>query len=626
MQRPVADALRSPWILALIAVALGWPMVAQVHWIFTVTGAIPVAVAALGLLVLHGWAREISLASAGIFASSMYIFGWLNRQDNQGLGVPWVPAALLVVAGAAALMGLLALLTLRLPAIYLIVVSLGLQGVLEKLVFAPGRFSGGISGGTELGIPITNPRPYVFGLDLRGDTTFYYFSLFWLAIVVLLVVRYRHSPAGLAVQLVGADRQAAAGIGIPPLHHRFAVFAASGALIGAAGVLGMWFFVNPPVFTNYLAPFSLFLLAIPVLAGRDGFAWVLVVAVAFQVIPFGLEGWHINSFLLAGIGLGLGTLAGSRGIGGRAQDVLHRRQTWPTRKLVGDRAPDQPDVEAADRAEALSVLRRWLPGTASDGPALTTDGICVRIDGVDILTDTRIAVPTGAMVGLIGPNGAGKSTLLDVLSGIRPPDSGRVGLFGHDATGTPAWRRARLGMTRSFQGTRVVDDLTVAENLLIGAATGARASTTAHLLGTARARADMAEAERAAHAMAILLGVERHWHRRADQVEFSARRRLDIGRALLARPTLLLLDEPAAGLDPTTTRALFGLIQDLHRDLGLTVLLVEHHVDEVFDTCSLVHVLAAGRVIASGSPAEIAADPGVREHYLGEQAVYRVPR
>ncbi|MGQ0464633.1 MAG: branched-chain amino acid ABC transporter ATP-binding protein/permease [Sporichthyaceae bacterium] len=600
-----------PRVLAFTGLALGWVAFARDHWIFLVTGAIPLAAAALGLLVLHGWAREISLASAGLFGSSMYMFGWLDRPDNQGVGLPWIPAAVLIVTGAAALMGLLALLTLRLPGIYLIVVSLGLQGVLEKLVFAPGRFSGGISGGTELGIPITNPRPGFFGLDLRGDTTFYFFALSWLAIALALLVRYRHSPAGLAVQLVGADRQAAAAVGIAPLRHRLAVFAVSGALVGFAGVLGSWFFVNPPVFTNYLAPFSLFLLAIPVLAGRDALAWVLGIAVAMQVIPFALEGLHLNSFLLAGIGLGLGTLAGSRGLGGRAQDLL------------SGQVPPEEEPDAMGPVEALAVLRRWIPGTASDTAALATDGVRVRIGGADILRDVAIHVPAGEIVGLIGPNGAGKSTLLDVIAGIRPAQGGRVELFGEDATDLPAWQRARRGLTRSFQSTRVVDDLTVGENLLIGAATQCRATTVGFLAGSARSRKELLEAEEAARAMAVVLGIDRHWDRRASTLEFSARRRLDIGRALLARPRLLVLDEPAAGLDPITTRLLFDLIRGLHRDLGLTVLLVEHHVYEVFDTCSLVHVLAAGRMIASGTPVEIAADGYVRECYLGDGAAYQ---
>jgi ABC-type branched-subunit amino acid transport system ATPase component/ABC-type branched-subunit amino acid transport system permease subunit len=606
----VLRAARNPGVVAFAFAALCWVWFAPAYWVFDVTGAIPIAMAGLGLLVLQGWAREITLASAGLYASSMYVFGWLNRPDNLGQDIPWVPAAVLTVAAACLVMAALAGLTLRLPAIYVIVVSLGVQGLLEKLVFAPGRFSGGISGGTELGIPITNPRPWFLGLDLHSDRVFYWFSLAWLALVLTAVVRFRHSPAGLAVQLVGADRQAAATIGISPLRHRLAAFTVCGALTGAGGVLSSWFYVNPPVFTNYLAPQSLLFLAIPVLAGRDAIAWVPVVAVLFQVVPLALESWHINTFLLAGVGLGLGSLAGSRGIGGRVHDLCRDRRVRA--------AATEQDPGTAQRDQAFATIRDWLPAGPAAGEALRVEDLQVAIGGVQVLAGATLNVPVGALVGLIGPNGAGKTTLFDVVTGLRPPDSGRVELFGADITETPGWRRARNGLLRSFQLTRVVEDLTVADNLRVGATTRVRTPTLTYLLGTPGARRDFLRAEQAARAMARLLGIEHHWGQRAEELEFSARRRLDIGRALLAGPRLLLLDEPAAGLDPDTAAALFTLIADLHRELELTVLLVEHHVTEVLATCSLIHVLAEGHVIASGTPAQVRDDAAVRETYLGD--------
>jgi branched-chain amino acid transport system ATP-binding protein/branched-chain amino acid transport system permease protein len=610
--RPLLRAGSNPAVLALKGVALSWVLFAPDYWVFDVTGAIPLAVTGLGLLILQGWAREITLASAGLFGSSMYFFGWLNRPDNLGQHVPWLLAAPATIAAAAVLMAALAGLTLRLPAIYVIVVSLGLQSTLEKVIFAPGRFSGGISGGTELGISITNPRPGFLGLGLRDDSTFYWFSLAWLALVVAIVVRLRHCPAGLAVQLVGADRQAAAAVGIPVLRHRLAVFAASGALAGFGGVLGSWFFVNPPVFTNYLAPQSLLLLAIPVLAGRDAIAGVLVVAAVFQIVPLSLASWHINAFLLAGIGLGLGTAAGSRGLGGRAHDLMHRQRARPARR------PTDP----AARDRALAIVRDWLPDTHDGAAALSVSDVSVRLGGIEILDQASLTVPKGALVGLIGPNGAGKSTLFDVITGLRPPDTGRIEVLGTDVTALPAWRRSRLGLTRSFQTTRVVDDLSVADNLRIGATSRIRTRTSAFLAGTRGARREYLRADDAAAAVAVLLDIDRYWHQRAEELEYSARRRLDIGRALLAGPRVLLLDEPAAGLDPRTAAALFTLVTDLHRDLGLTVLLIEHHVTEVLTTCSLIHVLAEGRVIATGTPGDIVEHPTVREVYLGERTQY----
>jgi ABC-type branched-subunit amino acid transport system permease subunit len=322
--RPVATAMSNPGSILLAVAALFWITMAPDYMIFTVTAAIPVAVAALGLLVLQGWARELSLASAGLFATALYYYGWFARDDAEGLGLPWVLAAVLAVAISTGLMVALAAGSAKLPGVYLVVITLGLQITIEKFVYTNDVLTGGVTGGTRSGESILNPRPYFFGLNLRPDPTFYLFLLGWLAVVLVLVVRLRHSPAGLAFLLVGADRQAASAVGISPLRFRVQAFATSGLLAGVGGVLGAWLFMNPPIFLNYGAGTSMLLLAIPILAGADSIAAVLIVATAFQVVPVVLESWHINSYLLAGVGLAFGAAAGSRGAGGRARDLYLR--------------------------------------------------------------------------------------------------------------------------------------------------------------------------------------------------------------------------------------------------------------------------------------------------------------
>jgi ABC-type branched-subunit amino acid transport system ATPase component/ABC-type branched-subunit amino acid transport system permease subunit len=629
-------------VLAVVAVGTLWLATAPDYWIFTVSCAVPLAVVALGLLVLQGWAREISLASAGLFATAMYVFGFLNRQDNVGRGIPWVLAALLTLALVAGLMAAVAAVSVRLPAIYLIVLTLGLQTTLERVVFTQGNLSGGVSGGTERQEPITNPRPYFFGLDLTGDTVFYLFLLAWLSVVLALLVRLRHSPAGLAMFLVGDDRQAASAVGISPLRYRLAAYVLSGTLAGVGGILGSWLFVNPPVFVGYLAPTSLMMLAIPVLAGLDSIAWVLAVATVFQVLPMAVESWHINAFQLAGVGLLTGAAMGSRGLGGRTRDLAQRRRDGDRRTRTARERPgpaelrtstglaDDPSADAwsahalddEGRAAALAVLEAWLPSRSEAAYAVQAFDVHVRLGGVQALDGVELQVPNGTMAGLIGPNGAGKSTLFDVIGGTRIPHSGQLELYGADVTRLPAWRRSRLGMARTFQSARVIDELSVADNILAGARARIRPSTPAFLAGTPRAWAGLREAEAAAWAAAVLLGIDRYWDERAGALEFSARRRVEIARCLVSGPRLLLLDEPAAGLDPTSSTALLRLLRSLHQDLGLTVLLVEHYVAAVLDTCEHITVLAEGTVLAQGTPQRILADPRVRERYLGHRVHY----
>ncbi len=652
--RPVLTALSAPGSLVWLAVIALFTFAGPNYLVYTANSAVPIAIAALGLLVLIGWAREISLATAGLLGSAIYVMGYLSRQgdDGEGLtglggvdgpGLPWVVAMVVVVGGGALVMALIALSSARLPGIYLVVLTLGLQVLIERTIFTSGKLAGGLSGGDEKGNILVNERPGFFGLDLQGDTTFFVFCLGWLAVVLMLMARLRRSPVGLAFQLVGADRQAAAAIGINPLRFRIYAFAISGALAGLGGVIGAWYFEGPPVFINYLSPYSLVLLAIPVLAGLDSIAFVVVVAASFQLLPVQLEELRISPFILAAVGLLGGAVFGSRGMGGRAGDAWHYlmhggRRARTARERVatsvlrgseglgesGDIAPIGM-LTPADRASALAILEAWLPPRPEQVNAAEAHNVVVTFGAVHALDGASIRVPNQAMVGLLGPNGAGKSTLFDVISGVRRPDAGTVSLFGTDVSTMPAWDRAKLGVARTFQTTRVMTDLTVADNLLAGAYQRIKAHPVQFLAGDPRAWAQLRAAEDAAWAAAQLLDIDRYWNERAGTLEFSARRRAEIGRCLLAGPRLLLLDEPAAGLDPASSVALFSLLKQLHGDLGLTVLLVEHYVKAVLDSCDLVYVLAEGRILAEGTPGEVAANTEVRERYLGTRMRY-VPR
>jgi ABC-type branched-subunit amino acid transport system ATPase component/ABC-type branched-subunit amino acid transport system permease subunit len=637
--------MSSPGVIVLIVAAIWWGASGPDYLVYTVNAAIPTALAGLGLLVLVGWGREISLVTAGLLASSLYCFGWLNRTHG-GLGLGFVPAGLLIIIGAGASMAVLALLSSRLPGIYLVMLTLGVQVLTEKTVYPTGWLSGGFGGSDADGNEIINQRPNVTGLDVSkpfhflghsvsGDGAFYFFSLALFAVVLVLLVRFRHSPYGLAFLLVGSDRQAAGAIGVPALRMRAWIFALYGALTGCGGIIACWLYVDPPVYLTYEAPYSLVLLAIPVLAGLDSIGFVVVTAVAFQTAPVALEKYRIGAYLLAGIALLAGAAFGSRGIGGRMHDFVQRLKHGPRRQRTARvrvdtavlRASDgtggTPTELSADRARAVRVLEAWLPPRPGDGVALSATGVDVQIGGLVILKDAAVTVPNGSMVGLVGPNGAGKSTMFDVICGIRRPDRGRITLFGHDVTDREVWDRSGYGMARTFQTTRVVKDLSVRENLIAGAYQKIRKNPFVYLAGVPSAWAQVSAAEEAAWAAAVLLDIDRYWDERCSTLEFSARRRVEIGRALLSGPRLLLMDEPAAGLDPNSTLALFDLVRRLRSDLGLTVLLVEHYVKAVLSTCDLVVVLAEGQVLAVGTPAEIAADPEVQARYLGARVHYQ---
>ena len=226
-------------------------------------------------------------------------------------------------------------------------------------------------------------------------------------------------------------------------------------------------------------------------------------------------------------------------------------------------------------------------------------GVDVRFGGHSALRGVDLDVPAGQVSGLIGPNGAGKTTLFDVITGLRTPDAGRVVLDGRDVTGLAPHRRARRGMARTFQRLEVFGSLTVRENVMAAAE-------------FRPGRGAGAEAD----AILARVGLTPIADVRADALPTGSARLVELARALATQPRLLLLDEPASGLDDAETDALGALLTSL-AGTGVAVLLVEHDVALVMRVCSEVTVLDAGAVLAQGTPAEVQADPDVLDAYLG---------
>ena len=240
--------------------------------------------------------------------------------------------------------------------------------------------------------------------------------------------------------------------------------------------------------------------------------------------------------------------------------------------------------------------------TATAVTALEVADVTVRFGGNVAVDDVSLAAEAGAVTGLIGPNGAGKTTLFNVITGLQPPTAGRVALAGRDVTGLRTAKRARLGLARTFQRLELFGVLTAHDNVRLAASIKGASDPAA-----------------IADELLERVGVAAAAHIRADQLPTGQARLVELARACACRPSVLLLDEPASGLSETETHAFGALLRELAAE-GMAVVLVEHDVPLVLEVCDRIHVLDAGRMLASGTASEIRTDQRVHDAYLGGMA------
>lgn len=545
--------------------------------------------------LLTGIAGQISLGHAGFFAIGAYTAGILTK--SHGVAVP--VALVLAIAMTAAVGWLLAIPAGRVKEFYLAMMTAGF-GLLCYEIAKEWSITGGVVGLSGIASP-TLRNLKVFGWTIDAVDLFRT-MLIATAIVLLLMRNFVQSHHGRSFFAVQASEVAAGSIGIARAAVKRRAYAISAAMAGLAGAFYAHLvgYLGPDSFTIMR---SVEVLVMAIVGGMGTIVGPILGAALFTWLPERLQVFADYQFMVYGLILMVIFLVMRRGFAGAL--------TEPTRFIA---AGALKKASSGPAGENVPKAKNGTP--ESPPPLLEVHDLARNFAGLVALDGVSLALRPGRITALIGPNGSGKSTLVNVVSGIYEPSRGRVVLGGEDIGGKPDHVIARRGLVRTFQDPRLVPSFTVRENILLGGQRHFRSSMLAAALRLPSTLREEAEMVRRAEAIMKLAGLGAVADQAIESLPYGYRRLVEMGRAIMADPVVVMLDEPAAGLSEAELGRLAAMIRHL-RDTGKAVLLIEHHMDFVNDIVDDVVVLDSGREIYRGHMQGMRADPAVIAAYLG---------
>jgi ABC-type branched-subunit amino acid transport system ATPase component/branched-subunit amino acid ABC-type transport system permease component len=586
-------------------------------WSISIANAAIAALVSLAIVIVTGYAGQISLATYAFMGIGALLGA--HAVGTWGLGYPMTIVIGTVAGGVAGL--LVGMPAIRVRGIDLTVATLVFSIVISNTVFISSTFIGnnGFDG-------IVVPTPKVLGVDLDPGLHPARFSILCLVILALVaigVANLRRSVAGRRLLAVRANERGAAALGISVGGAKVAAFALGGAVAGLAGSLTV-FRSRTVTFSNFDVFKSIFALAFTIVSGVGYVAGALYAGVISNGGPVSYVFFNLSSKIDLILAIASGVLVvqimlqNPDGIIPLMSDqkdwILKQLRRYLPSRLLPTRF-GTPRTDDDLQLDAVTA-RPARPGE----PLLRVEHLNLKYGVVKAVDDVSLEVVAGEIVGVIGPNGAGKTSLIDTITGFARETSGSVRLGDAHISRWSIRRRARAGLGRTFQNLELFSDMTVRENLL--AAHDPR-GIAAYLSGWIRPGSDRVTG---AAAQAVrLLELEEWLDTEIHTLPQGTRQLVAVARALAAKPRVLCLDEPAAGLDQTERDAMSQAIRLVVQRLRIGVLLIEHNIDVVAGLCDRVLVLDFGKVVARGEPADVLASEVVRSAYLGTSAYHPSP-
>ena len=571
-------------VLALLPLPDFW--IAQLNYIGLY------ALVCLGLVLLTGVGGLTSFGQAAFVGVGAYTTAYLTL--NTGMS-PWL--TLFVGLGITAISALVVgAITLRMSGHYLPLATIAwglslyyLMGNLDAL----GKYDG------LLGLKSLS----IGSLDIGQGRLF--FILTWAILIAgaVALLNLLDSRPGRAIRSLKGGSQMAEAMGISTFRYKVTIFLIAALFASIAGWLLAHFqrTVNPSAFGLKMGIEYLFMAVI----GGVGYVWGAIVGAALIKL--------LDDYLQVALPALIGTSGSYEVIVfGVAMVLVLKYMPDGIWSLVARKLPRPPRKMDWQDAEPLSARSKPAMGEL----VLKVDKIRKQFGGLTAVNDISFDLHAGQIVGLIGPNGAGKSTTFNLITGVLSKTSGRVTYRAHDISALPSREISRQGMARTFQHVKMIPDMTVLENVALGAYTRGESGVLSSMLGTNKSEEQrfMKEAQ---HQLERI-GMGHYLHEQAGNLAMGPQRLMEIARALCCDPALLLLDEPAAGLRHKEKQDLIKVLRQLQSE-GMSILLVEHDMDLVMDVCDHLVVMEFGTLLTQGTPAEIQASPAVRAAYLGTE-------